>query len=437
MAFKDSERTFATRTHFADSMTKFMEEEAVFTSSEEDANAKLDAGLELIARHSADKDRLTIREINAETDELKKENPTFDKDMKKELMELKADDRSLRFREEQLLIEQQEFQSKNVVGLLEKDEEVKIRTYLQKEERICSEERTRIEGRKKELKEIKKEKKLTSREKKKAMKKAATKLSIANYLKGKKDLSNELANNGDISGNAFSDGKTGIVSMVLDVINPMTYLKILLTKLVAAIAPYVLIFSGIIMVVIMIVTILMQVLSPIQAVSDAVDEFLSWFSFEEEVFIHDVMTEDEIDGMLENIVLEDEQETVVRFAMSKVGYPYSQADRCSGDAYDCSSLAYYTWKEADVDISYGAEIVPTAAEGARIMSERGLEISALSMQPGDLVYYGGKSNGRYLGIYHVAVYIGNGLCVEALNTTYGVVLQKLRTENAIMVIRPN
>ena len=72
------------------------------------------------------------------------------------------------------------------------------------------------------------------------------------------------------------------------------------------------------------------------------------------------------------------------------------------------------------------------------MDERGLEVLTVSnMKPGDLVYYGGSANGRYLGIYHVAIYIGDGLCVEALNSTYGVVLQELRTENAIMVIRPD
>ena len=42
-----------------------------------------------------------------------------------------------------------------------------------------------------------------------------------------------------------------------------------------------------------------------------------------------------------------------------------------------------------------------------------------------------------MGIYHVAIYIGNGYAVEALNESNGVVYQKLRTKNAIMVARPN
>lgn len=437
MAFKSSERTFETRTHFTDSMTRFIAEEAIFTSSEDDANAKMDAGLEKIVRHSADKDKSKAKELKEELKVFEKQNPTFDKDTKQELKQLKVEDKTLKVREEKLQMEQQAFQSKLAAGQLKKEEADKTRASLQNEERFCSGERTRIESRKVELKEAKKEKDSKSKSKKNARKKAASKISVANFLKGKKDLSNELANNGDISGNAFSDGKTGMVGAVLDVINPMTYLKMLLAKVVAAAAPYVLIFSGVIMVVVMIVAILMQVLSPIQAVSNAIDEFLSWFTFEEEVFIDYSLSEDGIDDLLEGISLDEDEEAVVRFALSKVGYPYSQENRCSGTAYDCSSLVYYAWQEAGVDISYGAGTVPSAADGARIMHGRGLEVSASTMKPGDLVYYGGNSNRRYMGIYHVAIYIGGGLCVEALNSTYGVIVQELRTENAIMVIRPN
>lgn len=438
MAFKSSERTFDKRTHFTDSMTRFIADEAVFASSEEDANAKMDAGLERIVRHSADKDKKEAKILGEEIKAFEKANPTFDKDVKSELKTLKAEDKALKVREENLQIEQQAFQSKLAAGQIKKEEADKTRARLQSEERFCSGERDRIESRKTELKEAKKEKDSKNKKNSDSKKKAATKMSVANFLKGKKDLSNELANNADYSGNAFSDGKRGLVGTVLEVINPMTYLKQYIAGIVAAAAPYVLAFTGIIMVVIMIVAILVQVLSPIQAVSNAIDEFLSWFSFEEEVFVCNFMTEDEIDEILADISMDEDQEAVVRYAMSKVGCPYSQEFRCSGTAFDCSSLAYYAWQAAGVDISYGAGTVPSAAEGARIMDERGLEVLTVSnMKPGDLVYYGGSANGRYLGIYHVAIYIGDGLCVEALNSTYGVVLQELRTENAIMVIRPD
>lgn len=41
------------------------------------------------------------------------------------------------------------------------------------------------------------------------------------------------------------------------------------------------------------------------------------------------------------------------------------------------------------------------------------------MEPGDLIFYGGHDNGRFLGIYHVAVYVGNGEVVEASGKTWG------------------
>ena len=79
---------------------------------------------------------------------------------------------------------------------------------------------------------------------------------------------------------------------------------------------------------------------------------------------------------------------------------------------------------------------------ARILNNNGKcvasgEGSNFTLEPGDLIYYGGSDNGRYLVIYHVVIYIGNGKALEALNTTYGVVYQTLRTKNVIMVCRPN
>ena len=132
---------------------------------------------------------------------------------------------------------------------------------------------------------------------------------------------------------------------------------------------------------------------------------------------------------------------MIRYALSKVGYPYSQADRTSGSAYDCSSLAYYCWRAAGVDISYGGEYPPTAAAEASKLYSKGEVVNSTrldikDMEPGDLIFYGGHDNGRFLGIYHVAVYVGNGEVVEAFNEKHGVVYQTLRTKNIILVLRP-
>ena len=63
-------------------------------------------------------------------------------------------------------------------------------------------------------------------------------------------------------------------------------------------------------------------------------------------------------------------------------------------------------------------------------------VSNSELLPGDLIFYGGKNNGRYLGIYHVAIYAGNGMSVEAANTRTGVVYRNLPTDGIVYVARP-
>ena len=265
-------------------------------------------------------------------------------------------------------------------------------------------------------------------------KKAAAKAALEKVFREKKK-ENGADGSGEVTGNAFDDGNKGMVKAVLDTINPMTYLRMFISYLVGMAAPYVLLFSGIAMVVVVIVALLFQILAPIAETSSALNTVLSILGAER-TFINSELTDEEIEERLSDLSLSEEDEAVLTFALSRVGYPYSQSLRTSGTHYDCSSLAYYAYQEAGIDLSYGNGGVPTAAEGARIMNEKGYAVSPLEIAPGDLVYYGGHANGRYMGIYHVAIYIGNGLCVEALNSTYGVVLQNLRIINAALIIRP-
>lgn len=96
------------------------------------------------------------------------------------------------------------------------------------------------------------------------------------------------------------------------------------------------------------------------------------------------MTEDEINAILSGIT-DSRQKTVCSYALHRVGFPYSQDMRDSGNYYDCSSLAYYSWKDAGVDISYGG--VTTAAAEAQGLDEAGKTVSYDEMQPGDLIFY--------------------------------------------------
>ena len=106
---------------------------------------------------------------------------------------------------------------------------------------------------------------------------------------------------------------------------------------------------------------------------------------------------------------------------------------CIRDSYyDCSSLAYYSWKDAGVDISHGG--ATTAAAEAQGLDEAGKTVSIDELQPGDLIFYSFTSNGRYKNISHVAVYVGNGKVVEALNENLGVVYRDVASTGKIVVI---
>ena len=143
------------------------------------------------------------------------------------------------------------------------------------------------------------------------------------------------------------------------------------------------------------------------------------------------MTEDEINAILSGIT-DSRQKTVCSYALHRVGFPYSQDLRDSGNYYDCSSLAYYSWKDAGVDISYGG--ATTAAAEAQGLDEAGKTVSFDELQPGDLIFYSFTCNGRYKNISHVAVYVGNGKVVEALNESLGVVYRDVASTGKIVVI---
>ena len=123
---------------------------------------------------------------------------------------------------------------------------------------------------------------------------------------------------------------------------------------------------------------------------------------------------------------------VVEYALSKVGYPYSQAYRDSGNYYDCSSLAYYAWKNAGVNIMY--EGSNTASAEGKYCYDNNLLVNYDEMQPGDLIFYSYEKNGRFMNISHVAIYVGNGMVVEAANTRLGVVYRAVQGKSSIVMI---
>ena len=408
MEFKSSNTVFQNKNCFVDDMKRFVCDEAArfTTNSNEAASASIDKFAERGVRFSIEKNKRainkqkqTIRELDAKKEELLKTkmesiHPSEDKD-----------------------------------GSTASSSSSRSKETDSKEK---AEESHQIKEKEKEL-DSKKEK--AKKEKSKETKKAGAKVAVANLLKAKAELSNDLVAN-NVTGDALKDGNTGLMKLLTFYLNPMTYVRKLVAMVGAAIAPYILAFMAVASVVLIIVMFIFSILKPLQEIGNAISNFLSLFSATE-TFVNEDMSQSEIDAILDELSLDETREAVVSFALSKVGCSYDQNNRTSGTSFDCSSLAYYAWQAAGVDISFGSGYPPTAAEEARMLSERGCSLGTMDLQPGDLVFYGGEGNGRYMGIYHVAIYIGNGMAVEALNETYGVVYQRLRTTNAIMVCRPS
>ena len=91
----------------------------------------------------------------------------------------------------------------------------------------------------------------------------------------------------------------------------------------------------------------------------------------------------------------------VNAAQGQRGVPYVWAGATPGVGFDCSGLTMWAWAQAGVYLAHGA-------------TEQYYEIQHVSMadlQPGDLIFYGDAGL-----LYHVVMYIGGGMVVQAEET---------------------
>lgn len=128
-------------------------------------------------------------------------------------------------------------------------------------------------------------------------------------------------------------------------------------------------------------------------------------------------------------VKNDNKREALQYALARDGHPYSQARRSSGYYYDCSSLAYYSYKSAGVKIGSSGYFT-AASEAYRLRHKR---VSKNHLKAGDLIFYRFGYNGRYKNISHVAMYAGNGYVIEAANSRVGVVYRKLYCKRSIVM----
>lgn len=148
------------------------------------------------------------------------------------------------------------------------------------------------------------------------------------------------------------------------------------------------------------------------------------------------LTEAEIQAVLDDIP-DGAAKNACDFALHRVGYPYSQELRHSGTHFDCSSLVYYAWLDAGVDISFGG--ATTAGYEAQGLANAGKTTVYEDMQPGDLIFFSYEETDGYLDISHVGIYVGNGKMVDARGTAYGVVYRNVPPNSGaiVMIGRPN
>ena len=80
--------------------------------------------------------------------------------------------------------------------------------------------------------------------------------------------------------------------------------------------------------------------------------------------------------------------------------------------FDCSGFLYYVYRQ------FGITLPRTTIE----QSNAGIRITAAELRPGDLVYFRNTSR---RGISHIAIYIGNGKIIHAVNERVDVTISEL------------
>ncbi|HEX3929522.1 MAG TPA: C40 family peptidase [Nocardioides sp.] len=93
----------------------------------------------------------------------------------------------------------------------------------------------------------------------------------------------------------------------------------------------------------------------------------------------------------------------IAFARSQLGEPYVWG-AAGPSSWDCSGLTMGAWRAGGISLPHYS--VAQYAEST--------PISPSALRPGDLVFWG--SSGSPSSIYHVAMYVGNGLIIQAPHT---------------------
>ena len=115
----------------------------------------------------------------------------------------------------------------------------------------------------------------------------------------------------------------------------------------------------------------------------------------------------------------DIQMEICEYARQFVGNPYRWGGTSLTNGADCSGFTL------SVYANYGVSL----PHSSKAQANCGTRIDLSELQPGDLVFYGGKN------IHHVAMYIGNGQVVHAQSTNTGIVVSSMNYNTPTRAVR--
>ena len=308
--------------------------------------------------------------------------------------------------------------------------------------------------------QVKEKRKATDKKKNKEVRKAAAIAAFSRAIESKRVLQNEI---GDFSGNnvtgdALKDGSSGLLSVAtVGIKNALKNLVMEFGKTVIRLAASALLKLAPILVVILLVCggFFMISSSATSVIGGIIggggDAGLTELDVvgDGTMYAYAPLPQETIDDYINQLYalyaddMNEDRETVLRYALSKVGCAYNQAYHSSltANIFDCSSLAYRSYREIGMDISTDG----TYSAGYEYckMEQTGRTVTSGGLKPGDLLFYYSGDSSKYKGIGHVAIYIGrieiNGVfvdkSVEALGKQWGVVVRDTKG-NTFGVGRP-
>ena len=116
-------------------------------------------------------------------------------------------------------------------------------------------------------------------------------------------------------------------------------------------------------------------------------------------------------------------EAAIEFARAQLGKPYEWAAD-GPSTFDCSGLTMRAWQQGGVSLPHYSVA----------QYQQGEKVPLTDLRRGDLVFF--ASSGDYRSIYHVGLYIGDGLMIEAPYTGENVRISSIWRSSLFGAARP-